>query len=340
MLNRTCLRMRACAKINFYLGVLPPRGDGMHPLVSLFATVGVYDELAVGFLDGEESRASGGLRVNARPEGVVPEDGGTLRRAWELYRRCTGAPERAVEVELTKNIPSGAGLGGGSSDAAAFLHALCWLDAVDSAALEPHVHEIGADVPFFFSRASIAEVEGIGEDVRPLEVPAMGDGGAAEMLRPWVVLCSPPFPVSTPAAYRALDEAASWEADERTHRNRLRGLLDALGRGDESGFHAALHNDFEKVVRRIRPRIGRVFELMEGLPGVRRVLLCGSGSTVAAFFRNREEATGAASVLGGILRAEDGGLPGAGVRCAPLMVTDGARTPVAEEQRDGRVPHR
>ena len=152
----------APAKINLHLGVLGARGDGYHDIVSLFQAVSLCDDISVsrGGTDGE---------IDLRGCSAVPVERNIITAAICGFRRETGLTS-GVRVRVEKRIPMAAGLGGGSSDAAATLRCLCALfpDAMSPPAMLSLGAELGSDVPFFLVAAA-ALVEGRGERVCPVK---------------------------------------------------------------------------------------------------------------------------------------------------------------------------
>src|SRR5476649_2403106 len=223
----------AYAKVNLTLEILARRDDGYHALRSVMLPIALADEFTF-----EPARS---FRVTAdTPE---PLDGDLVTRAAERI----GAQSAPVGIAFKKNIPIGAGLGGGSSDTAAVLRA-----AMSGAFGElgerdwiADARALGSDVPFFLA-AGGALVEGTGERVTAL--------GA---LPPWwIVLAVPKVHVSTADAYRALAESRATAAAPARPRNSsasLRALV-AVQRADYDEAIAAATNDFEPIVSAMYPR--------------------------------------------------------------------------------------
>lgn len=172
--------LRAPAKLTLSLRVTGVRADGMHLIDAEMVTLDLADALAVGEGDGLEVRGATGL-------GVPADDDNLVRRALHLVGRT-------AHVEITKRIPAGAGLGGGSADAAAILR---WAGFSDLEAAA----RLGADVAFCLVGGR-ARVRGIGEVVEPLP-----------FVERTLTLLTPPFGCSTPAVYRAWDELGGPTAD-------------------------------------------------------------------------------------------------------------------------------
>lgn len=155
------VRECAPAKINLHLKVMPKRSDGYHPIESIFQTVPLYDDILV-----KCSGESLGCVVNC--DAMQLPDDNTLTKTYNLFSQLTGISV-GVQVELTKRIPSGAGLGGGSSDAAYFLRALNKMFdyPLNRSQMEEIATSVGSDVLFFLSDGA-AIVTGRGEVVNPI----------------------------------------------------------------------------------------------------------------------------------------------------------------------------
>ena len=249
------ITVRAPAKINLDLQVLRCRRDGFHELRSVMQSVALHDTLSI-------RRRPGPLTVHSRTAEVPADQANRVWTAaqtlWSMAGR-SGVPQN-VSITIRKNIPIAAGLGGGSSDAAAALRGLCWLWQLtpDPAWLRKIAGGIGSDVSFFL-RGGIALAEGRGERLRRC---------ASHEFEPfWVVLAVPRFGVSTAQAYRWLD------ADRSRH---------AAGR-PRSFRKDSFANDLETVVARRHPELKvMVSKLMEA--GATRAAMSGSGSAVFGLF--------------------------------------------------------
>lgn len=180
------VQVLAYAKLNLVLRVVGRREDGYHLLQSLFCAVDLADEVLLEAIPK-------GIEVEAPPE-LGPSEQNLAYRAAQALLGNTGL---GVRITLKKRIPMGAGLGGGSSDAAAVLAGLNFLYGLGKTTPELMRlgAELGADVPFFLGK-SPAWVEGIGERVSPIEIP----------LPAAFLLVVPPFSCATAAVYRAFDE--------------------------------------------------------------------------------------------------------------------------------------
>lgn len=260
----------APAKVNLVLRVLNRRADGFHNLWSLMQTVGLEDEISV--------------RVGQLPAVITLEcDDRSLRTDHTnlVYRAAAEVLQRSrlnigLEIALTKRIPMGAGLGGGSSDAAATIIGLNRLLKLGwSAADMARVGQaLGSDVPFFLFAPS-AVVTGRGEQVAPVQVTGSR----------WVVLVNPGFSVETRWAYQELSAS----------RTEVRPLSDLhLGLGGQRRLSweqvlGAAENDFETPVFKAYPDLRQIKkELLD--QGAEAALLSGSGATVFGVFSGEAEA--------------------------------------------------
>lgn len=274
--------MRVGCKINLGLRITGIRENGYHELDSLFLPLAQpWDELD--FVPGKVTEA--GITLECDTEGIDLTHN-TVTKAYETYAARTGfAP--ALHIRLRKGIPHGAGLGGGSADAAAMLH---WCNTHASQALpleelQEVALRVGADVPFFLHNVP-AKVRGIGEQVTPCPSPWQG----------WhLVLLCPKVPVSTPWAYAAWDKAH----DEKKKCQFCECALTSNGveAKEKSSCATWLFNDFETVVFSTYPELRKLKErlLQEGATAA---VMSGSGASMVGLFREHEKAQQAAQVLG------------------------------------------
>jgi 4-diphosphocytidyl-2-C-methyl-D-erythritol kinase len=265
----TATALFAPAKINLTLEILSRRSDGYHALRSVMVPIALADELT--------SEPSARFTFICDPPELA--EGNLVTRAFERIE-LIDAP---LSVTLRKRIPAGAGLGGGSSDAAAVLRA-AMNGAFGSRAARDWVADaraLGSDVPFFLVDAP-ALVEGAGERVTAL--------GAAPPW--WLVLAVPDVHVASGTAYAALDEArAATPAPTRPRADSptLR-CGEALQRGDYAAVLAAMTNDFEPIVRSAYPAVDATLRALSeaGAPG--RAMLSGSGGASFALFETEGDA--------------------------------------------------
>lgn len=266
------IRIKAPAKVNLFLRIMAREESGFHQLETLFQALELGDSLTI--RPGGRDIA---LRLDGPPLGT-PEENLSYRAA-RGFRRLAGL-EEGVEIHLKKKVPIRAGLGGGSSDAAAVLRVMDTLfpGQVNRKDLLSLAAELGSDVPFFLASSPLALAWGRGQRLLPLSC----------LPRAPVLVAVPPEGVSTADAYGWLARAREGEsAVPRPALHDLRALSDwdAVGQLTE--------NDFERVVFTSHPLLGRLKEAMEGM-GSRFALLSGSGSALFAVFREEKEARDAA----------------------------------------------
>ncbi len=255
------VREYAPAKINLHLNVFPKRSDGYHPIESIFQAVPLYDDILVK-LRGE----SLGCVVQCEAMQLPKEN--TLTRTYDLFSQLTGISD-GVYVELTKRIPSGAGLGGGSSDAAYFLRALNKMfdDPLDYGQMKMIANLVGSDVLFFLSGGA-AIVTGRGDEVKPI-LPR-------EDL--CFVVVYPDVHCSTAESYVLVDEfLALGKADVGSSLQDLEKIY----RKPVSEWNFI--NTFTKPVVTKLPIISEIMDSLKVL-GADFVQMSGSGSTVFGVF--------------------------------------------------------
>ena len=255
------VRECAPAKINLHLKVMPKRSDGYHPIESIFQTVPLYDDILV-----KCSGESLGCVVNC--DAMQLPDDNTLTKTYNLFSQLTGISV-GVQVELTKRIPSGAGLGGGSSDAAYFLRALNKMFdyPLNRSQMEEIATSVGSDVLFFLSDGA-AIVTGRGEVVNPI-LPRNDL---------CFVIVYPDVHCSTVESYRLVDEYMMLgKADVGPTLQELEEVY----RKPVSEWD--FMNTFTKPVVTKFPIISEVMENLKIL-GADFVQMSGSGSTVFGVF--------------------------------------------------------
>lgn len=271
--------VEARAKINLTLDVTGRRDDGYHTVCMVMQSVVLHDDVHVTVTHGEKKPRGIILTCNLP---FLPVDERNLAyRAADLFYQQTGTLLETCEIHIEKRIPIAAGLAGGSTDAAAVLRALNALHETglsDDQLCEMGL-KLGADVPYCL-RGGTMLAEGIGEELTAL----------APMPHCWVVLCKPPFGVSTKEVYTAID------AVELRDRPDTKGMLRALEQQDFAGVCKRLNNVMETVTATKRRQIGeiRAFLRENGADGT---LMSGSGPTVFGLFSDENRAKTAAKML-------------------------------------------
>ena len=274
----------AFAKVNLLLRVLGRRPDGYHEIQTVFQAISLHDLITF------EPSATGRVELVCDDPGVPSDESNLVHRAAAALRERYGVRPGA-RLTLEKRIPAQAGLGGGSSDAAAALLGLAhlWGVATTKGELTGLGARLGADVPFFLEGGT-ALGTGTGTEIRPLR-------DATPM---HLVVVTPGAKVSTAEAYRALKATTLTKEGSAVTLSVSRA--ESLFAGSPLGV---LRNDFEAVVERLHPEIARAREALEAA-GARRAMLSGSGSSVFGVFDSEGDAGRAAGVLGagGVWRAE------------------------------------
>ena len=271
----TGVRVAAHAKVNLFLRILAPERSGFHQIETAFALLELADEVVV-------RRTARGVALTVDgPDLGAMEENLAVRAAWAVLE-ATGQ-QFGVAIELTKRIPVRAGLGGGSSDAAAALHAVNALahNAVPHAELLQFAARLGADVPFFASGAPLALAWGRGE--RLFRLPALPAAPA--------LIALPQLRIATPDAYRWWDEVRPAPP--------ARGpvVLDPAALSAWGSVGRLAGNDFESVLFGRHPALRGVFERVAATHPF-WVRLCGSGSAVAAVYATERLRDDAALELG------------------------------------------
>lgn len=289
--NESKRTAHAPAKLNLFLEVLGRRSDGFHELATLMVPVRWFDSLTFESFrprDGGDATIEFSLRNLLVDEQVPADSTNLVPKSLELLRQRSGC-ELGARVELIKRIPSGAGLGGGSSDAATALRMAnrAWKIGWNLERLASLAAEIGSDVPFFLEhRAAICR--GRGEKVERLPRAKPLD----------VILLKPPSALSTAAVYAALDRL-SLSADPSGSKPglaRLDSLARALEQGTARGIGQWMFNRLEAAATLLSEWIGRVHAAFAGLDFIGHQL-SGSGSAYFGICRHAGHARRLAAVL-------------------------------------------
>ena len=257
------MKVLSPAKVNLHLEVLGKRPDGYHEIQTLMQRVDLYDQMEI---------REGGAAIRLVTEGeAIPEGMDNLAgRAARLLCQEIGI-EGNLEIRIRKRIPVGAGLGGGSGNAATTLTALNALlhAGLDEKSLMILGARLGADVPFFiFQKPALAR--GKGEILTPVELPA----------QLCFLILVPPFQISTVWAYETYDRLAGKKKEATPIQDSYPDVVNLL---------PVLKNDLELPAFTRYPEIGRMKEELLR-KGARGALMSGSGSVVFGLFVNPEEA--------------------------------------------------
>ncbi len=269
------ITLNAYAKLNLTLDILGKREDGYHDLSMVMQSISLCDTLRVTLTEGTE--------ILCRVDGAdLPADESNLAvKAARAFFRESGVSPCGLSIEIEKRIPIAAGMAGGSADAAAVLHALRTLlsPEMSGEALERIGATVGSDVPFCI-RGGTALAEGRGEILTTLScAPKLS-----------VVVCKPPFPISTPVLFKRSDSVML------TRRPDTGAMLRAIAEGDADGVIENLCNVFEEV---LPEECGEVFTIRDKLRslGALGAQMTGSGPTVFGLFKDEKAAERAAAAL-------------------------------------------
>jgi len=294
------LKVFSHAKVNLFLEVLAKRPDGYHDLETLFERISLADEITL-------SRAQAGIRVSSDSSQIPKGPKNLAYRAAKLLKETYGL-KQGIVIRIKKRIPLAAGLGGGSSNAAATLIGLnkLWHLKLSKERLSELGAVLGSDVPFFILDSRFALGRGRGEILRTVKAPRV---------KIWHCLVTPAFGISTKKAYEDLDRMLlapppvwSAAADRLQHnRNKqvvgltptsanVRILLHSIQKGRLETLEKLLTNSLEHALNN---RVIEISEIKKDLKhhGAMACLLSGSGSTVFGIFKSKKDASHAARFL-------------------------------------------
>ncbi|MBI4859822.1 MAG: 4-(cytidine 5'-diphospho)-2-C-methyl-D-erythritol kinase [Candidatus Riflebacteria bacterium] len=281
----TGLELEANAKVNLHLAVGERRPDGYHEIETVFSSVSLSDRLVI-------ERAPGSSRLELDVDGLlaVPVELNLAYRAGQAFLNRIGAHGEGLRLRLAKRIPAGAGLGGGSADAAAALVGLDLLFDSPLAAsdLALLARELGADVAFCL-RGGLALGRGIGDVLEFFEISHP---------QPHLVIVKPPQQISTAWAYRALDDRGARPAPASL--DRVRAALHERG---PAGLGGVASNDFEPVAFGEHPRLRMIRDHLLAA-GAEWAMLTGSGAALFGVCRTEAAAAGAAHAVAAALPAD------------------------------------
>ncbi len=249
------------------LDVLGSRPDGYHLIDSIFQCIDLHDDII--FSEDSGIPAGKSVLITDHPKIPTGEDNLILCAA----RSFEDAP--GMRVALRKRIPVGGGLGGGSSDAAATFGLMNTLATPSGETeLTRRALRLGADVPFFFTGGT-ARVGGIGERICPLPDPGTH----------WVLILSPPIACETARVYRAYDLLGPFAGEV----NSIPRLMEALAAGDLEEALTEAANDLQRAAYAAYPALRDFAEVVTGRLD-RPAVLSGTGSSLFAVYRERDEA--------------------------------------------------
>lgn len=267
------MKIRAYAKVNLTLDVTGRREDGLHTLDTVMQSVSLWDEIELtpGGLPG--------IRVQCSRDYIPVDNGNTAYRAAQYFFRKTGLRDEGLSIVIHKRIPSRAGMGGGSTDAAAVLRALNSIYGANlpMEALRELATRVGADVPFCL-QGGTCRCTGIGEILEPV----------TELPNCFFVICKPPAGMSTLRAYALLDQYPM------SRKYGTPRMVEALEKGGLPKIAQCLQNRFEETLRLVQVRDIKKALLGAGAMGA---VMTGSGSAVYGIFDTEAAARNAAQLL-------------------------------------------
>lgn len=264
----TTLYEGAYAKLNLTLDVLGKREDGYHDIKSIMQTISVRDDIEIDVDTGKP------WKLLCSREGIPCDERNLAWKAAKVFFEAVNKDPNGLEIRITKRIPSEAGMGGGSADAAAVLRALNrhYDSPLSILALSELGAQVGSDVPFCVL-CGTAMVEGRGERLRKL--PDMPDC--------CFVICKPPFGVSTPELYRKLDETSIGM------RPNHQAMESALYAGDLGQVALNVYNVFDPVVTQEHLELNYIKSIFNSYGAINQQMT-GSGSAVFAIVKEFEYA--------------------------------------------------
>lgn len=266
------IKIRAFAKVNLGLSVLGKRKDGYHNIETILQTISLYDEIDIS-INGKSI-----LMTTDNPE--LPLDESNLcYRAARIFLKTT-SQKPGIKIHIKKNIPIGAGLGGGSSDAASVLTGLHLLLTPDISKekMKNMAISIGSDVPFFIDGGT-AFVSGKGEKIKSIKPEPFFN----------YLVVFPGFGIDTKWAYEKINYLTK-------KKNYIRISTCNFNAGDIAGNMVLLKNDFEEVVLREYKELKKIRQFLNQ-NGASLVSLSGSGSSIYGIFDNRKKLNNARILL-------------------------------------------
>ncbi|WP_099205489.1 4-(cytidine 5'-diphospho)-2-C-methyl-D-erythritol kinase [Scatolibacter rhodanostii] len=269
------MEIKAYAKINLTLDISGKRADGYHNIESVMQSISLADTLEI------RENNLGKIYLSSNVASLPTDESNTAFKAAKLFYEYTEIKNRYVDIRLDKQIPDKAGMGGGSSDAAAVLWAMneIYKTNLTMPELFRLGAKIGADVPFCLAGGT-CHCRGIGEKIARVDpMPAC-----------FLLICKPPAGVSTPRAYAMVDKLL-FSAPTGTPK-----MITALKGGNLQHVSAALSNRFDEVL--FLPQVQNIKKVMR-TGGALNAMMTGSGSAVYGIFEDLEHARSCAQDLHG-----------------------------------------
>ncbi|QDU81834.1 4-diphosphocytidyl-2-C-methyl-D-erythritol kinase [Polystyrenella longa] len=285
---------RAPAKLNLHLEVLGRRDDGFHDLETVMVKLDLHDTLQFRTINTDANVDESSIQLDCRysspffqsdvssPPPIPVDESNLIVKAARLLQQTTGVTQGA-HIELVKRIPVQAGLGGGSSDAAATLVALnqLWGLNYSTAELSQLAAQLGSDVPFFIDSSTAAVCRGRGEIITPVTIRGNFP----------VILAQPGSGLSTPTVFKKWSELSSQKACRS-----VEPLLEAMSSGKTNSVARLLFNALQIPAEQLNAQLKQLISLFQkfALPGT---LMTGSGSCCFGICQSFRQATSISSLL-------------------------------------------
>ena len=266
------LVIKSFAKLNLYLQVLNKRKDNFHNLSTLFCRIDLADTIIL------KNRKDNLIKIKCVHPDVPSNATNLCWRAAQLLRKKFNL-KTGLSIEIKKRIPVGAGLGGGSSDAASVLLGLnkYWNLNLPKTELARLAAKLGSDLPFFIYDAKFAAAAGRGDKIKPI--------ASLKKLKLWFILVYPMIKVSTPLIYQKFDHFSGLT---RPHCNVKILTSELLKKGKEINANC-LFNDLEVVTTRFHPVVNQVKKALSNI-GLEKIMMSGSGPAVFAICNSQKQA--------------------------------------------------
>lgn len=284
------INVNSYAKINLSLDVLGLTDDGFHKVSMVMQQIRLHDDVIVSFESSENGETE--IELSTNREGLPTDEKNIAYRAASLMALRYGGGENRksrngkIRIHIEKRIPVAAGLAGGSGNAAAVIHALNYLWNLKLSIQEMREigSELGSDVPFCImgQQGSAALAEGRGTELKPIKG-----------LDAYIVLVKPQFGVSTKEVYQGVDEEIVIAEAEGTLRHPdNQALITALKETDDDVIKENMVNLLELYTLKAYPQVKEIKDILEETDAF-KVMMSGSGPTVYAVYKTREEAQAA-----------------------------------------------
>lgn len=273
------MNLKSFAKVNLYLQVIRKRLDNYHSLRTVFERISLFDSITL------RNRRDNEIKVSSDDRSLPADEGNLCFKAAKVLRDQF-CPSRGLDIKIIKRIPIGAGLGGGSSNAAVVLLGLnkLWGLKLSKKRLARFAVKIGSDVPFFIYEKPFAYGFGRGEKIEPIK--------GLHKARLWHLLVVPKIHVSTPLIY---DKWDSFTGLTKPPRN-VKILTSVLAKNEALPAFDLFFNSLEQVTIKLYPQVKRAEDLLLSL-GLSHVLMSGSGPAVFGIVPSRKKAFKLAKIL-------------------------------------------